>query len=487
MSPAASFKVERFAKWLTEMIGLDPASLGSNAIEHAVRSCADGQTPDEYWRRLSADPHEQQRLIDTVIVPETWFFRDAEAFAALTRTAVAKLAAAPTRRLRVLSLPCSTGEEPYSAAIALLDAGVDPRRFTIDAADISVTSIAAARRAVYGRNAFRRSNTAQQALQQRYFEEVPGGLRPVDLVRDTVRLRQANLFDPASLPPGGYDFVFCRNVLIYFDRARQALALETLSGLLADDALLFVGPAESGMMLRAGFAPEKIPRAFAFRRHAAGTVAAGVPPASRRVSAPKPAATAMQNAVRRNAQTVMRNVGAKPPTQPTQPIAGRLHVVRRPATTTSARLVNPGAASATAAHTAAPAAATAATAARATAATAPISQSPSLSEVARLADAGKLGDAQRLLDNYLSTQAPSAEAYYLSGLIADAADAGAAAREAYKKAVYLEPEHTGALAHLAARLELEGDREGAQRLMRRVARLAGKSVAASKGNSGAKR
>ena len=116
---------QRFFDFLKERIGLDVASVGEAIIERAVRQrsqALQGLSADQYWQRLQTSSEEQQALIEAVIVPETWFFRYPESFATLARLAKARLAEIKQMRaLRILSLPCSTGEEPYSIAMALLD------------------------------------------------------------------------------------------------------------------------------------------------------------------------------------------------------------------------------------------------------------------------------------------------------------------------------------------------------------------------------
>jgi chemotaxis protein methyltransferase WspC len=108
-----------------------------------------------YFARVWTSKAELQALVEAVVVPETWFFRDPGAFDALS--SVVRHGALPmaTEPLRLLSVPSSSGEEPYSIAMALLDAGVPSARFQVDAMDISQVALERAAAAVYGRNSFR--------------------------------------------------------------------------------------------------------------------------------------------------------------------------------------------------------------------------------------------------------------------------------------------------------------------------------------------
>jgi chemotaxis protein methyltransferase WspC len=261
-----------FADLLKRTMGLDATAIGPSAIEHAVRErmtvCS---LPDvgAYEAHLVSSESELQALIEAAVVPETWFFRDAAAFVEMVRTLDAAPHRAGTDRIRLLSLPCSTGEEPYSMAMALLEAGVPGSRFRIDAIDISARNIAYAGRAVYGKNSFRGSDLA---FRERHFERSEIGYGLSEAVREVVHFRQGNLFASDFLPQAGiYDIIFCRNLLVYFDRPTQTRAIEILGRLLADGGTAFVGPAEAGMMFNHGFVWSKIPLAFSFQKNRAAS------------------------------------------------------------------------------------------------------------------------------------------------------------------------------------------------------------------------
>jgi len=255
---------------LKACIGLDPASIGTAAIERAVQQrCAARALPDlhAYWQCVQSSEEELRQLIEAVVVSETWFFRHEEAFPLLVGLMRGVcLRSMPVGVVRLLSVPCSTGEEPYSMAMALLDGGIPPERFRIDAIDISDRALALAREGVYGRNAFR---GAGLACRDRYFERLPGAWRLSEAPRRPVRFRRDNLFASDFLTGDErYDAIFCRNVLIYFDRETQDRAIGILARLLKPGGTLFVAPAEASLPPAHGFAVAGETTGFAFQRQA---------------------------------------------------------------------------------------------------------------------------------------------------------------------------------------------------------------------------
>ena len=122
--------MKRIEHLLREVIGLDANSIGSGAIHRAVRlrmKVRGLREVDDYLGYLSKSPIERTELIESVVVTETWFFRDPESFCALVRLVKEEwLPEHPAGILRILSVPCSSGEEPYSLVMALLEAGLPP-------------------------------------------------------------------------------------------------------------------------------------------------------------------------------------------------------------------------------------------------------------------------------------------------------------------------------------------------------------------------
>ncbi|QRR06332.1 methyltransferase domain-containing protein [Burkholderia sp. MS455] len=450
----------RFRGWLLRETGIDPDSLGNDFLIRALTERvhalqADGErlpsaarppvtqdALDAYWQQLNASADERRALIELFVVPETWFFRDREAFATLARLAAERRAATPGRVIRVLSAPCSTGEEPYSAAMALLDAGLGPASFTIDAIDLSARAIEQARLGCYGRNAFRGTATEFRA---RYFTPAADGWLLDERVRACVQFRHANLVEPIADTGFRYDFVFCRNVLIYFDRDAQDRVIRSLDACLADDGMLFVGPAETGVAMRHGMRSARVPLAFAFHRESAG-------------AAPLSAVAAVRRTER---FTVAPLVATRPVLAVAPPawLGGRLQPFAAPA----------------------PAVRTVALDARAdrrvatVEAAAPVADgvAPTLEEAQALANAGAFDEAERVLAQFSARVGPHADAFYLNGLIADARGRAAEAGDFYRKALYLRPTHHEALTHLATLLDVGGDRAGAQWLLERARRSAG--------------
>lgn len=261
------------SQWLAAHAGLSSAVLGQESLRRAVdrRQRATGLAQLHAYRELlQASGPEQQALVDLLVVPESWFFRDRQPYAALALHARQWLAptsgaiAAP--HLRLLSAPCAGGEEPYSMAMTLLDDGLPAQAFRIDAIDISTSCLERARRAVYGRHAFR-GVTADE--QQRHFEATEAGWSPQAAVRGCVHFRQGNLVNDLAAAPGPYDVVFCRNLMIYLHQGAVEGLLAAIARRQRPGGLLVVATAELPLVPTSLYEPLRQPPNVGFRRRAA--------------------------------------------------------------------------------------------------------------------------------------------------------------------------------------------------------------------------
>jgi chemotaxis protein methyltransferase WspC len=405
-----------FENLLKASMGLSAASIGPAAIERAVQerlsACRLEDLP-AYLACVSGSTRELQALIEAVVVPETWFFRDRHAFTALARLAQAEwLPAHPEGVLSLLSLPCSTGEEPYSMAMALLDANVPAHRFRVDAVDISARNLAKGERGVYGRNSFRGQDVG---FRERYFDGALEASCVREAVRQQVRFQQGNLFDADFLPGVAiYDVIFCRNVLIYFDRPMQDRVLVVLNRLLTATGVLFVAPAETGLPGAHAMTSTNEPLAFAFRK-------AGV-------LAPRPKRKPVQLLA---APAPVRLV---PPAAPVRQAVPAAPAPSRP-------------------------------------------RAPDLVEATRLANQGHFVEAATRCEAHMHQCGPSAPAFYLMGLVRDATGNHPEAAVYYRKALYLDPNHYDTQIHLALLMDKQGDPAGAQVVRNRTRRLEQKGKA----------
>lgn len=203
----------------------------------------------EYYRRVvdgAAD--ERTAMLDCICTNETHFFRQPEHFALLEREVFPRLAARPGRRIRAWSAGCSTGEEPYTLAMALLDAFPPEAGFAVEilATDLSTTALAAAEAGVWP---LAKAAEIPRPCLTRYMlkgkDGQAGKMKAGREIRALVRFERVNLNDDPLPVAGPFELIFCRNVLIYFDAASRARAIHGLIDRLSDDGLLFLGQAES--------------------------------------------------------------------------------------------------------------------------------------------------------------------------------------------------------------------------------------------------
>jgi chemotaxis protein methyltransferase WspC len=395
--------MQRIEKRLREGMGLDATTIGSSSLQRTIRlrmKAVGAERVEDYEHLIATSATEWNRLVEAVVVTETWFFRDRQAFAALTDMVLKQwLPAHATGRARILSLPCSSGEEPYSIAMALLDAGIPAGRFTVDGVDLSQRALAKAVAGIYGKNSFRGKDLAYR---DRHFKPEGDHFVIAQKIRDSVTFQQTNLLsDSFNLSAASYAFIFCRNLLIYFDRETQRQAFRKLDALLARGGTLFVGPAEVPLAMENGFSAINAPMAFACHR------------------------------VREGASARLTPVASSKPPRPLPPLP--LSVAKAKSTKAAPTVED-------------------------------------LQTARQLADSGKLDDAARICHAHLEKSGACPHAFYLLGVIHDA-KGSPDAREFYRKALYLDPNHEDSLLQMALLAEKHGDATTARNLRRRAQRL----------------
>lgn len=187
-----------------------------------------------------------ERCVNALATHESSFFRDGAPFEVLTRRVIPDLVAArgPQRSLRIWCGACSSGQEPYSVAIALQEMGgaLAGWRTEIVATDFSAPILEKAKAGLYTDFEVRRGLSPERLA--RWFEPHAGAWRVSPRLQQMVTFQTHNLLHGAG-SLGTFDIVFCRNVLIYFDQARKRMVLEELARAMAPDGALFLGSAET--------------------------------------------------------------------------------------------------------------------------------------------------------------------------------------------------------------------------------------------------
>jgi chemotaxis protein methyltransferase CheR len=206
---------------------------------HALRL----STFEEYFSFLENDREGREMvwMIDSITTNKTSFLREIQHFDYLSREVIPKFRKKP---LRIWSAACSTGEEPYTIAMLLRDeiSNVDSWDIKILATDISTQVLQKAAEAVYDEEIL---EPVPAKWRQKYFANAgPKKWQVVPEVRNMVRLARLNLMERFPMR-GPFDFIFCRNAMIYFDKPTQEKLVQRFYELLAPGGYLMVGHSES--------------------------------------------------------------------------------------------------------------------------------------------------------------------------------------------------------------------------------------------------
>ena len=328
--------------------------------------------------------------------------------------------------------------------MTLLEAGLPGDRFRVDAVDVSARSLARAIAGVYGPNSFR---GAGSRFRSAYFREQNGSFTVDPTVRSTVRFHLGNLLDPALLADRSpFDAVFCRNLLIYLDDDAQGRAFATLGRLIVEGGLLFLGHADRlDDPKGTPFEPAGGKGSFAYRKRGAR---------------PK------------QAKPIPKTLPSKPPASPLPPGEGP-----------GVRVVAPPPASGTgsfrhrqAGQAPQPGPLPGGEGGRKEGKRPDQSTDSLLDRASGLADLGRHDEAKGLVDRAIANGESGAMAYFLLGLIAQAAGTRDRAEAHYLKAIYLDPQHDEALLALALLAGRKGDLAAEAAYRRRAGRVLARKV-----------
>lgn len=270
---------ERFREYFYRQTGIQFTPAKRYFVDKRVKACieASGEGDFATWLavlRGGKRPDLIQVMINRFTVNETYFLREDAQFDALMQSVLPEIGAQCLRDgnpVRILSLPCATGEEPYSIALRLLEEWplIDDVDVQIYAADIDSHALEHARRGRYGTRSLQR---VPKPWLNKHFKAVGDGHWQVrDEIRSAIEFRLLNICDTAQMRGlADFDAVFCRNVLIYFDEVSSRRAAENLYGVLRPGGYLFLGHSESMSRISPIFTPCRLPAGIAYQRPRAG-------------------------------------------------------------------------------------------------------------------------------------------------------------------------------------------------------------------------
>jgi chemotaxis protein methyltransferase CheR len=236
----------------------------------------------EYYHFLKYSRGREQELsdiMDVLTTNETYFFREEFQLKAFVGELLPELKAVKEKRgdrtIRIWSAGCSTGEEPYTIAMLIMETGAfKDWKVEIVGTDISHRVLQHARKGVYGKSSFR--TTSPERI-QRFFHQQDGLYRIKDEVRGLVTISHLNLLDEnRMILLGKMDVIFCRNVIIYFDQVAKRMVVESFYRTLREGGYLLLGHAESLLNTTTAFALKHLKSDMVYQKPVPGSVAGGV-------------------------------------------------------------------------------------------------------------------------------------------------------------------------------------------------------------------
>ena len=403
--------VSRLAEIVSRTIGFDPERIGLDSIiraAHKTQVYSKASTIEALENQLLDDPKCRQLFTESIVVPESWLFREPKVFQHINTLLCNRLQKQP--EVMMLSAPSANGEEACSIALSLLESGHTQNQFHIIATDISRHAVKQARTGLFSENAFR---TIDETLKNKWFSLTPKGWQVDPAIQETIEFLDRNLLDPSianeliQKARGRFDLICCRNLLVYFTKPARKNLIQILARLLKPDGELVIGAAETVILPTCDWEPTG-PLTFRLRKQAIE------PPLVQQESI-------QDNTHKSPIQTKVESsqLGRANPTIP----SGNTAAI-------------------------------------------PTASPEIIREVESLANAGDIEDAIQLCQESLQINGTQTDLLYILAILHQTAGDFETSEKLLEKAVYLEPRHEGALLSLALIAKRRGDTTAERRYRR---------------------
>ncbi|MEN9597283.1 MAG: hypothetical protein RL236_1717 [Pseudomonadota bacterium] len=218
--------------------------------------------------RFESSGHELQQLVNVMTVNETYFFREEYQFKCLVNSMMNEITSKKKDKspIRIWSVPSSSGEEPYSIAIYLLEYWSDIDKWDVEimSSDIDTNIVMQAKKGHYST---RSVMNLSKPLLDKYFHRNAGGYQICDDLRQAVEFNRVNIMDPRDVQAyRDIDIVFCRNLLIYFDETSRRQAAEMFFDAMKEGGFICLGHSESMSRISSLFRVRKFPDAIVYQK-----------------------------------------------------------------------------------------------------------------------------------------------------------------------------------------------------------------------------
>lgn len=395
----------------TEM-GLNTDSVGIISVASAITKHL---KPDEIkysdFSNLMRDNSRLQDLLNELTVAETWFFRDTECFNYLRNELFQnKYKYTSENKLRILSAPCSTGEEPYSIAILLNELGFKSTDYEIIASDLNPNSLNKAKIGIFGKSSFRND---YHDFKAKYFNLINENCYELNYkIKSIPTFKKGNLVKSNFLQnESKFDYVFCKNLLIYLHDDARRQVLENISRLLKPDGILFAGLSETAYFTRNNFTYIKHDMAFACRQ----------------ITLSEPDEVKLLKTQRLSDKPLAETISER------QPVKSHRKVVHSQNQDANNQNL--------------------------------------YQKLHELADKGHYSEAEKICTDLLSKDISDYSALYIMGLIKNASGKSSEAKDFFNKVLYIKPDHYESLIHTSLIYESTGEHELASIYRERAERI----------------